>query len=201
MRLTFTLQSAYTGATYVAGPFNISGTTSAGTTYWLATGVTKTQLTTGHSINTIYETLTGGTIASTGTCTTTRSWTVAPPIAATSILSYTFEGGTYYFSLSEALQDNITITIANVDGHTSAGCGSAAEDTAQIQIPLVFTAGLTEITHNSNVFGWETITYINPANQITLTTHGSIANGSTFTVSSGTVVTVSYTDTCQAYQQ
>lgn len=79
MRLTFTLQSAYTGATYVAGPFNISGTTSAGTTYWLATGVTKTQLTTGHSIDTVYETLTGGTIASTGTCTTTRSWQITAP--------------------------------------------------------------------------------------------------------------------------
>lgn len=83
MRLTFTLQSAYTGTTYVAGPFNISGTTSAGTTYWLATGVTKTQLTTGHSIDTIYETLTGGTIASTGTCTTTRSWQITEPTSPT----------------------------------------------------------------------------------------------------------------------
>jgi hypothetical protein len=79
MRLTFTLQSAYTGTTYVAGPFNISGTTSAGTTYWLATGVTKTQLTAGHAVDTIYETLTGGTIASTGTCTTTRSWQISEP--------------------------------------------------------------------------------------------------------------------------
>lgn len=86
MRLTFTLQSAYTGATYVAGPFNISGTTSAGTTYWLATGVTKTQLTTGHSINTTYETLTGGTIASTGTCTTTRSWQITEPEPTTTTL-------------------------------------------------------------------------------------------------------------------
>lgn len=200
MRLTFTLQSAYTGTTYVAGPFNISGTTSAGTTYWLATGVTKTQLTTGHSIDTIYETLTGGTIASTGTCTTTRSWTIAPPVAATSILSYTFEGGTYYFSLSEALQDNITITIANVDGHTSAGCGSASEDTATIQSPVTIVAGQNQAQHASGVSGWGSITYINPANQITLTTHGSIANGSTFTVLSGTVVTVTYSDTCQVYQ-
>jgi len=199
MRLTFTLQSAYTGTTYVAGPFNISGTTSAGTTYQLATGVTKTQLTTGHSINTVYETLTGGTIASTGTCTTTRSWTIAPPIAATSTLSYTFEAGYYYFSLSEALQDNITITIANVDGHTSAGCSSASEDQASIQSPLVFTAGLTEITHNANVDGWGGITHINPANSITLTTYGTKANGSTFTVPSGTVVTVTYNDTCQVY--
>jgi hypothetical protein len=83
MKLTFTLQTAYTGATYVAGPFNISGTTSSGTTYWLATGVTKSQLTTGYEINTTYETLTGGTIASTGTCTTTRSWQITEPTPQT----------------------------------------------------------------------------------------------------------------------
>jgi hypothetical protein len=75
MQLTFTLQSIYTGATYVAGPFNISGTTDGGTTYELANGVTKSQLITGHTINTTYETLTGGTITSTGTCGTSQSWT------------------------------------------------------------------------------------------------------------------------------
>ena len=201
MRLTFTLQSAYTGTTYVAGPFNISGTTSAGTTYWLATGVTKTQLTAGYAVDTIYETLTGGTIASTGTCTTTRSWTIAPPIAATSILSYAFEAGTYYFSLSEALADNITITIANVDGHTTAGCSSASEDQASIQSPVTIVAGQNQAQHDSEVFGWESINYINPDNQITLLTYGSKANGSTFTVPSGTVVTVTYNDTCQVYAQ
>ena len=79
MQITFTLSPSYTGATYVAGPFNISGTTSAGTTYWLVTGVTKSQLTTGHTITTAYETLTGGTIASTGTCTTTQNWYVTAP--------------------------------------------------------------------------------------------------------------------------
>lgn len=79
MQITFTLSSSYTGSTYVAGPFNISGTTSAGTSYWLATGVTKTQLTTGYTINTAFETLTGGTIASTGTCSTTQPWYVTAP--------------------------------------------------------------------------------------------------------------------------
>lgn len=79
MQITFTLSPSYTGATFVAGPFNISGTTSAGTAYWLATGVTKTQLTTGYTINTTYETLTGGTIASTGTCSTTQPWYVTAP--------------------------------------------------------------------------------------------------------------------------
>jgi hypothetical protein len=201
MRLTFTLQSAYTGATYVAGPFNISGTTSAGTTYWLATGVTKTQLSTGHSINTTYETLTGGTIASTGTCTTTRSWTIAPPVPTTATLSYMFEAGYYYFALSEELVDDITITIANVDGHTTVGCGQVAEDTATIQSPVLIEAGITNVNHNAQVQGWGGITYINPANQITLLTYGTILNGGTFTTSSGTVVTVTYNDGCQTYAQ
>jgi hypothetical protein len=201
MRLTFTLQSAYTGATYVAGPFNISGTTSAGTTYWLATGVTKTQLSTGHSINTTYETLTGGTIASTGTCTTTRSWTIAPPVPTTATLSYMFEAGYYYFALSEELVDDITITIANVDGHTTVGCGQVAEDTATIQSPVLIEAGITNVNHDAEVQGWGGITYINPANQITLLTYGTILNGGTFTTSSGTVVTVTYNDGCQTYAQ
>lgn len=74
MQLTFTLDPLYTGATYVAGPFNISGTTTGGSTYELANGVTKAQLKTGHTINTTYETLSGGTIQSTGTCSTSQSW-------------------------------------------------------------------------------------------------------------------------------
>jgi hypothetical protein len=79
MQITFTLSPSYTGATFVAGPFNISGTTSAGAAHWLATGVTKTQLTTGYTINTTLETLTGGTITSTGTCSTTQPWFVTAP--------------------------------------------------------------------------------------------------------------------------
>jgi hypothetical protein len=74
MVVTFTLQSQYSGATYVAGPFNISGTTSANVTTELATGVTKAQLLDGHTITGIADTTTGGTIASTGVCTTTQPW-------------------------------------------------------------------------------------------------------------------------------
>ena len=199
MNITFTLQSAFTGTQ--ADNFNISGVTSSGTNTLLASGITKAQLTTGHTIN-AGSTITGGTITSTGVCTNSVNWlTFGSVVPVTSILSYTFEGGTYYFSLSEALQDDITITIANVDGHTSAGCGTVSEDTATLQNPVTIVAGQNQAQHASGVTGWESITYINPANQITLTTHGSIANGSTFTVLSGTVVTVSYTDTCQAYQQ
>ena len=74
MDITFTLQTTYTGSTYNAGPFNISGTTCEGTEYILATGVTKNQLITGYTVSTIYETISGGTIASVGDCTTTQNW-------------------------------------------------------------------------------------------------------------------------------
>lgn len=77
MTITFTLQSQYVSTTQ-AGPFNISGTTSGNVTYELATNVTKTQLTNGYSVNTAYETITGGTICSTGVCTNCVNWSVTP---------------------------------------------------------------------------------------------------------------------------
>ena len=45
MEITFTLNSLYTGATYVSGPYDISGTTCNNQTFWLVTGETKEQLT------------------------------------------------------------------------------------------------------------------------------------------------------------
>lgn len=75
MEITFTLNSAYTGATYVSGPYDISGTTCDNETYWLVTGATKEQLTTGVTITTIYDNITGGTITSGGICEgTTQPW-------------------------------------------------------------------------------------------------------------------------------
>jgi hypothetical protein len=78
MVITFTLQAAYSGATYVAGPFNISGTTNTGTVTELATGLTKTQLLTGYTISNINDATTGGTINSTGTCTNSIPWLANP---------------------------------------------------------------------------------------------------------------------------
>ena len=75
MEITFTLNSAYTGATYVSGPYDISGTTCDNQTYWLVTGATKEQLTTGLTITTVYDNITGGTITSGGICQgTTQPW-------------------------------------------------------------------------------------------------------------------------------
>ena len=81
MHLTFTLQAAYTGATYVAGPFNITGVTSDGVAHELAINVAKSELVTGYGIDTALETLTGGTIQSTGTCGTSQPWFVGTPPA------------------------------------------------------------------------------------------------------------------------
>lgn len=206
MQVTFYLTEA--SANTAAGPFNISGTTSGGAanTVLIQAGVDKAVLLTGYTEE-IANNITGGTVTSTdGTCNTTDTWDINEIyeglVPETSTLSYTFEAGYYYFSLTEALLDDITITIANVDGHTSAGCGAMPEDTATIQTPVTITAGETQVSHNSGVGGgWGGITHINPANQITLTTFGSKANGSTFNVESGTVVTITYNDACQVYAQ
>lgn len=82
MNVTFTLTAATSGTT-AAGPFNISGTTSGNTTSQLATGITKNQLTTGYTINSVNDAITGGTIASTGSCNTTTTWSVSqtPPVS------------------------------------------------------------------------------------------------------------------------
>ena len=78
MTVTFTLTVG--SASTDAGPFNISGTTSGGALndVSIATGVTKQQLLSGHTVTNINDTITGGTIASTGTCTTTDTWSVTP---------------------------------------------------------------------------------------------------------------------------
>jgi hypothetical protein len=88
MTVTFTLTSGSSAT--AAGPFNISGTTSGGAlnTISIATGVTKAQLLTGHTVtNVTPENITGGTITSTGTCNTTTTWSVTPTPTPTPTVS------------------------------------------------------------------------------------------------------------------
>lgn len=77
MVITFTLQSIYSGATYVAGPFDISGTTSGGVTTLLGDNISKASLLTGVTISDIDDATTGGTIQSVdGTCSNSIQWLV-----------------------------------------------------------------------------------------------------------------------------
>jgi len=76
MTITLTLGSAYTGNTNL-GPFTVSGTTDGGSLNGInmTTGsIPRAQLTNGWSYNDATDTITGGTIASTGTCTTPLDW-------------------------------------------------------------------------------------------------------------------------------
>jgi hypothetical protein len=79
MTVTFTLGSLYTGATYVAGPFDIFAVTNTGASTQVGTGITKAELATGHTISGISDATTGGTINSTGTCTNSYPWYVGTP--------------------------------------------------------------------------------------------------------------------------
>lgn len=79
MTVTFTLSSLYTGATYVAGPFDIYGVDNLGSSTQIGTGITKAQLATGHTISGISDATTGGTVNSTGTCTNSYPWYVSTP--------------------------------------------------------------------------------------------------------------------------
>jgi hypothetical protein len=199
MNVTFTLTGGSTST--AAGPFNISGTTNTDVTSELATGITKSQLLTGHTINSVNDAITGGTIASTGTCTTTANWSVTPLAPLTATLSYTFESGDYYFTLSEPILDDITINVATVNGHTTSNC-NLAEDSANLDNPVTISAGETSLTHTSSVGGWGGITYIRLSQSITLGgSYGSIVDGGSFTTPSGTVVTFDIDTTCQVYAQ
>jgi hypothetical protein len=77
MVITFTLQQAYSGSTYEAGPFNISGVTNTGVVTELGSNISKSTLLSGYTANDVDDATTGGTINSTGTCTTSRPWTVS----------------------------------------------------------------------------------------------------------------------------
>lgn len=89
MVITFTLQSTYSGATYVAGPFDISGTTSGGVTTLLGDNISKASLLTGVTISDIDDATTGGTIQSVdGTCSNSVQWLAS---GAPVVDTYSFE--------------------------------------------------------------------------------------------------------------
>lgn len=98
-QVTFTLQALYTGTTQ-ADNFTIVGKHANGSPSdtTIATGVTKAQLTTGVTY-TVVDTITGGTITSTGTCTNSINWlglNSAPPEPTATPRPTSTPGGTLY---------------------------------------------------------------------------------------------------------
>jgi len=91
MVIIFTLQAAYSGATYVAGPFDISGTTSGGVTTLLGNNISKADLLTGVTISDIDDATTGGTIQSVdGVCSNSVQWLVSGGPGGGGLNTYTF---------------------------------------------------------------------------------------------------------------
>jgi hypothetical protein len=77
MFITFTLPSGYSSTD--AGPFNISGVTDTSTVVLLASGITKSQLLTGYTVDTTPYTIVSGTVASVGVCTNEVTFEISVP--------------------------------------------------------------------------------------------------------------------------
>jgi hypothetical protein len=77
MFITFTLPSGYSSTD--AGPFNISGVTDTSTVVLLASGITKSQLLTGYTVDTTPYTIVSGTVASVGACTNEVTFEISAP--------------------------------------------------------------------------------------------------------------------------
>jgi hypothetical protein len=123
MDITFTLQAGFSGTQ--ADNFNISGVTSSGTNTLLASGITKAQLATGHTIN-ADPTITGGTITSTGVCTNSINWltfgvAVTPTPTPSAYFEYTGSG---YGSSVQGACDDVTSTNSGLGRTLYSDCAS-----------------------------------------------------------------------------
>ena len=105
MTITLTLTSGSSGT--AAGPFTVSGTTDGGSLNGInmTTGsISTAQLTNGWSYNDATDTITGGTINSSGTCVTGKTWTVISatptptntPTPTPTVVSYSYQLGPSY---------------------------------------------------------------------------------------------------------
>jgi hypothetical protein len=136
-QVTFTLNSAFTGTTE-ADSFTIVGKHANGSPAdtTVATGVSKADLTAGVTY-TVVDTITGGTITSTGTCTNSVPWTGLEAVSPTPTATGPSEGptptpneelNTYYisnarFSLNDFCDGTIfsTTTAIQSTANTIAG--------------------------------------------------------------------------------
>ena len=113
MVITFTLQPAYSGATYVAGPFNISGTTNTGVTTELASNVSKSTLLAGLEITGIDDNTIGGTIQSIGTCNNSISWFVGGTASTYTFDLYCTTDATFH-PTSNASYTSVSVTASEL---------------------------------------------------------------------------------------
>jgi hypothetical protein len=111
------------GAGSDTGPFNISGTTNTGTVVLIQSNVAKATLEGGYEVTISNDNITGGTIQSVGTCTTSQPW-VKPSMwlsvyardvnAGAATLTYAVSSDGINYGLPEQISGTIPSTCQNV---------------------------------------------------------------------------------------
>ena len=118
------------GAGSDTGPFfDISGTTSGGITTLIQSGVAKSLLEAGYEVTIPNNNITGGTIASTGTCTTSQPWT--RPSIALEVFAKDVNGGStlLIYNINGGQNFNFYNTGGNICADLGAITGLSAGDT------------------------------------------------------------------------
>ena len=163
MNITFKLTAATSGTTQ-SGNYNISGTTSGGALngVFIASGITRAVLTTGYTATGLSDSITGGTITSTGSesggfCTTQIAWATSEPASPCECLSVYNESGdrSIIFQYYRCIDGNLSpLTVASGDFRTI--CIEPGTDIESDDIALLTTvACATPCTTNSNCSGCE----------------------------------------------
>jgi len=115
MNITFKLTAATSGTTQ-SGNYNISGTTSGGAAngVFIASGITRAVLTTGYTATGLSDSITGGTITSTGSesggfCTTQIAWATSEPTSPCECYRvYNEDNRSIIFQYYRCLDGNLT---------------------------------------------------------------------------------------------
>ena len=203
MNITFTLTPETSGVTQ-SGNYNISGTTSGGALngVLIANNVTRAQLTTGYTAVDLIDTLTGGTITSTGSasggyCTNQIYWLVGSggaPAGTTRVicqLIYTNIAGGDVITVSNNSTNGTTDEITSVGGTTVYGSNrcfvdSATGTTVTFQIQKTFGNGL-DARDNGTV---ELRVNLNPVDSYNFVAGGSMNGVLTGAISPGDLVVI-----------
>ena len=196
MTVKFTL-TAETSGTTQSGDYRISGTTDGGALngVFIASGITREQLTTGHTVTGISDSITGGTITSTGSesggfCTNSIIWYADGGSGAEGTarvacqLQYDSVGSGDIITVSNNTTGTGTIsTITSSNGITVYGntkCYVADPDGTSVTFTVQKTSGnLLQARENGYV---ELIVNLSPVDSFNFTMGGSINDTLTATI-------------------
>jgi hypothetical protein len=164
MNIIFKLTAATSGTTQ-SGNYSISGTTSGGALngVFIASGITRAVLTTGYTATGLSDSITGGTITSTGSesggfCTTQIAWSISEPVLPCECITVYNESGNrdepaksfQYYRCVDGILSSLTVN----PGAYRTVCVQNGTDIESDDIALLTTvACATPCTTNSNCLG------------------------------------------------